>query len=246
MDGMITDVEFFRSEYLEARGRVITQIQRTAKLEEQVETLRGQLTLGLKQRDIHFDAVKTQRAAEVEKYRVQNKVLLDQARLTDDIVRRKASQYGSLKKENDSLKEIAYEEQMKIIKLQKRNEELVDQVEYLRAKQMGIFEDVEDDLSGTDQDQGSSSSLGGEIPSQLGSQARHDKKSSSSLHHSSSQLLPEESIIKMEEAAHKDLVSASSPGSLVDAGVGLRCKWRQDGVQCTVLLETLEVLSIRA
>jgi len=232
---------------MEARDRVIAGNQRAAQLEEQVEILRGQLQLGLKQRDLHFGAVKAQSAAETDRYRVQNKLLLEQARLTDDAVRRKAAQYIPLKKDNDRLKENLYEEETKVAKLQRRNEELVDQVDLLRARQMGVFGD-EDDSSGTEGD--SSSPLGHRDPAQLGYSVRPAGVASSSEVFSSLQILPEVlqvaedigfQVMQEMEPGSTVLGKAESQESLVEGGSGVRCKWRQEGVQCAVILDTFQV-----
>ncbi len=242
LETLTNDASFFRSEYNQARDRVIAEMDRTTKLEEQVARLREQLTLGLTQRDLHFDAVKAQRVAENDQYRMQNKLLLDQARLTDDVVRRKAAQFGSLKSENDRLKESVWEEEQKVAKLQKRNEELVDQVEVLRARAMGIFGDDEDDSSGTEGD--SSSPLGDRNPAQSGYNTRPDGMTSSGNVYSSSQVLPDD-VQMMDDRELKKLemegVEATTQESVIEGGAGARCKWREDGAQCVVVLDSLQV-----
>ena len=223
---LTSDIDFFRGEYHRARDRVIEKNECSDQLQEQVKMLRSQLTLGLKQRELHYDAVKAQRSAEGERLRLQNRLLIDQARLTDDTVRRKAAQHGPLKKENDHLKATVYEDGQQILKLQERNEALVDQVEVMRARQMGVFDDIDAGSEGTDV---GSSPLGGRDVGEMGYDTRPPGMPSSGQVYRSSQ-------VSQGEADGDDHDEGE-----VDGHEGLQCKWREGADQCPVLSDTVEV-----
>lgn len=244
LENLSADREFFRIEYIKARDRVNAQEQRAKELDEQIATLREQLTLGLKQRDLHFDAIKAQRSAENAQYRMQNKLLLDQSRLTDDTIRRKASQFGPLKKENDLLKEGVWEQKQKVLKLQRRNDELLAQVEVLRAREMGVFGDEDDDTSGTDD--GGSSTLGRGNPGELDYDIRPANMTSSRKILSLSQTLPDDVQMMETHDLGEEAVDemSSSQGDIVKGAIGARCKWREDELQCAVLLNSLQVRAV--
>ena len=101
---------------------------------------------------------------------------------------------------------------------------------------MGVFE-YEDD--GSDQD-GSSPIRAGN-PRELGYFTRPVGMSSSGDHQSSSQILPGDAqkLGGLNSAAEL-LNESTSQDSVVDGGVGARCKWREDGFQCTVVLDSLQ------
>ena len=243
LETLTNDLNYFRAQYSEARDRVIAEEERTTELESLLGTLRGQLTLGLKQRDMHYDAVRGHRADELERYRVRNKLLLDQARLTDDGIRYKAALYEVMRKENHQLKDKTRKDRYKIKKFRNRIEELRDQLQMMRAREMGIFEVSGYASMDTSTDtEDSKSSLSGEehyTPSAV-------INSLDDLY-SSSQVLPEMSLISGRPVVARMEFEGNDMESIecvVEGGSGTRCKWREEGAQCTVLLETFQVCPV--
>ena len=243
LETLTTDLNYFRAQFHEARDRVIAGEKQTAELEALLGTLRGQLSLGLKQRDIHYDAVRKHRADELESYRVRNKLLLDQARLTDDGIRYKAAQYEFLKRENNQLREKVYQDSHRITKFRKRTGDLRNLLQTMRAREIETFDDAEN--ASTDAEEFTSALSGEEYYTQY----EVDTPSADSLDdlYSSSPVPPELSL----SSGHPVVAKGGSEGadlksqdSVVEGGSGARCKWREEEVQCTVFLETFQVCSV--
>lgn len=188
------DLQFLRTQYNQASNRAVEEVRKVANLEKKIETLREQLVLGLKQRDMHHAAIRSQNAGETDRLRAQVKILLDQSRLTDDKVRARGIMYPSVKRTNETLIEQLRSANEKIERLEQRNEDLVDQLELLRAKQMGVLVDDEEssdadsDMTDTDDDAVAETSLVA-----LG----YDTRPAGFM--SSSQLMPSESQLASDE-----------------------------------------------
>lgn len=138
---------FVQVQYNNASDSAVREVSRANELEEQVERLRGQLKLGMKQREMITSAVKAEHAKEVDKLKGQVKLLLDQNRATDDVVRSRAAAYKDLKSEIGQLRaeltHAAGEKQTLSAKYQTlsaRNDQLLGEVELFRAREMGVVE----------------------------------------------------------------------------------------------------------
>ena len=227
------DLRFIQDQYNNASNSAVDGVEKVKALEEKVKTLQGQLTLGLKQRDLVKDGVRAKLAEEAKKLRMVNKVLLDQARLTDDLVRKKASAYGPLRKDKEHLAQMHYDLLRQIEDLKSRNEELRDQVAHFRAREMGVFGDpeTETDGSGSDDD-GESSPAGGMNPAELGYTTGSPDIMTRPRNFIHSEIMPSESqLISTQEAGvHEE----------DDGGVGFWCKWRTTD-RCNLMYDTLEV-----
>jgi hypothetical protein len=147
VETLSNDYTFIRTQYDNASNRAVAEVRRANALQEQVDKLREQLQTGLKQRSLHFDAINKRRDEETARLRSQNKVLLDQARLTDDEVRRKAALFDRYKLENERLREENQRWEIKYDALQQRNEELAELNVVLRGQKMGVFGDEGDEDS---------------------------------------------------------------------------------------------------
>jgi hypothetical protein len=165
---LLSDTDFLRRQYSKASERATSEAQRVVALEKEMEILRGQLKFGLRQRVLHNEAIKAQRDAEMVKLRAQVKILLDQSHLTDDAVRAKAVQYPENKARLKTAERELREAREKLDRALARNEELRDQVEVLRARQMGILEEDDDEKgNGETNTEGSSVAGGREDPAEM-------------------------------------------------------------------------------
>lgn len=148
-----SDLDFIRSQYQQASTSAVQEVARAKQLDEQVARLKEQLTLGLKQRELHNRAVTEQSSAASNRREMQLKLLLEQSRRTDDTIRRKAAAQPRLVKENRELEAALHKARSSADDLSKRNNELVDQNALLRGRLMGAFEDpVQDSDDETDDD----------------------------------------------------------------------------------------------
>lgn len=141
------DLQFIRDQYQEASASAVREVTKSTVLEEKMTILQGQLKHGLKQRDLHHSAVKGQQDKQVAILTAQNKILLEQSRRTDDDVRSRAAAYHEVEAQREELERLLRNAMRKIDDLSDRNDELVSQIEILRAKQMGVLGDdlVKDD-----------------------------------------------------------------------------------------------------
>lgn len=137
-----SDLSFFREQYASASTSAVTEVARAEKLSAQVTRLKEQLSLGLKQRRLHFEATLAGHAKAEEKARFQLQLLLAQSRRTDDRIRHRAAQHERLVKENRTYETELHEARSRADTLQKRNNELLDQVATLRGRLMGAFDSV--------------------------------------------------------------------------------------------------------
>lgn len=127
------------------------------ELTKKLKVKEQQLTVGLRQKELHVAAIQKKDKDHIRAQGIQIKVLLDQARKTDDALRTKAALYPQTKRENEDLVRTNAILERRVEALVRRNEELVDQVEILRAKQMGVLDGEEtDSASETDTDSTSS------------------------------------------------------------------------------------------
>lgn len=223
--------DYVKGLYDVASNRAVEEVGRAKVLDAQVHTLRGQLTLGLKQKELHHEAVKAKRDAEIERLRMENKVLLDQARLTDDKIRARAQAYPRLKKEHEEMQEAAYGTDRKLEELRKRNHDLVEQIEVLRARQMGVFGDDEASEYGYRSATPRSSpelDMAG-----MGYNTRPPGMTSSGNIYTSSQVMPDEA--DLGDATGEVQETTDWSGSMY------ACKVREGPSQCEAYFETKEV-----
>lgn len=136
---------FVQQQYQNASDSAVREVSKAHELEEQVERLRGQLKLGLKQREMITASVKDQHEREIAKFRGQLKLLLDQNRATDDVVRSRAAAYKDLKAENGRLLADLRKAYEKNQQLSSRNDTLLGEIELFRAREMGVVPPVESD-----------------------------------------------------------------------------------------------------
>ena len=146
------DLQFIREQYQEASASAVREVSKSTDLEEKMTILQGQLQHGLKQRDLHYAAVKGRQDKQVTILTAQNKILLEQSRRTDDDVRSRAAAYHEVESQRERLEQLLRDAMRKIDDLSDRNDELVSQIEVLRAKQMGVLGDqhVKDDSDDED------------------------------------------------------------------------------------------------
>jgi hypothetical protein len=135
------DLQFIREQYQEASASAVREVLKSTDLEEKMTILQGQLQHGLKQRDLHHAAVKGRQDKRVTILTAQNKILLEQSRRTDDDVRSRAAAYHEVESQRERLEQLLRDAMRKIDNLSDRNDELVSQIEILRAKQMGVLGD---------------------------------------------------------------------------------------------------------
>lgn len=145
-----SDLSFFRDQYQTASTSAVAEVARADKLASQVTRLKEQLSLGLKQRNLHFQATLAAHAKSEEKAKYQLNLLLAQSRRTDDRIRHRAAQYERLVKENRTYETELHEARSRADTLQKRNNELLDQVATLRGRLMGAFDSVSNSASDSD------------------------------------------------------------------------------------------------
>ena len=137
-------LQFMRAQYEEASNSAVREVNKVKELEETVERLQGQLKFGLKQREMASEALVTQLKTESARYKRQVKVLLDQNRLTDDNVRKRAAAYHGLKSDVTRLEAALKLAKAKNQDLSDRNDELLGQVEFFRAREMGVIPPADD------------------------------------------------------------------------------------------------------
>jgi uncharacterized membrane protein len=177
VQSLVEENAWIRGMYDSASNSAAEEARRNDDLRKEMKILRQQLKLGLRQKDLHGQAIRSQWTAENDKLRGQLKILLDQSRLTDDAIREKAIKYPKVHERNKKLEQDLREARQRNEALKERNEELRDQVEVLRARQMGVFEPGgEDETEGDETDadaDGDSDAEGGEDPGVLGYDVRH-------------------------------------------------------------------------
>lgn len=256
------DNEFLRDLYTNASDSAVAEAARVRELEENVKKLQEKLSVGLKQRHSHFQAIAATRTAESERFRMQNKLLLDQARLTDDAVRARAVKYPQVLRENEQLRDKLAEAEDAVSRLKSRNEELVDQVEYQRAKQMGVFPDDQsakaDDATDTDTNSDDSyrpspdlAARGYTVRERSG---RTTLAASSELYITASPGpsatvdSPRQAKIGRSGLARtEDVFSQGASQDLFEGGEHYECQWMMDGNKpCPVSTDTTEVGSLDA
>lgn len=147
---MQEDLQFIRDQYQEASASAVREVHKSTDLEEKMVILKGQLKHGLKQRDLHHAAVNGRQDKQVTILVAQNKILLEQSRRTDDEVRSRAAAYHEVEAQRERLEQLLRDAMRKIDSLSDRNDELVNQIEVLRAKQMGVLANIDDDSSDED------------------------------------------------------------------------------------------------
>jgi len=145
------DLQFIREQYQEASASAVREVLKSTDLEEKMTILQGQLRYGLRQRDLHHAAVRGRQDKQVTILTAQNNILLEQSRRTDDGVRSRAAAYHEVESQRERLEQLLREAMRKIDNLSDRNDELVSQIEILRAKQMGVLGDLHD-KDGSDDD----------------------------------------------------------------------------------------------
>ena len=145
------DLQFIREQYQEASASAVREVLKSTDLEEKMTILQGQLRYGLRQRDLHHAAVRGRQDEQVTILTAQNNILLEQSRRTDDGVRSRAAAYHEVESQRERLEQLLRDAMRKIDNLSDRNDELVSQIEILRAKQMGVLGDFHD-KDGSDDD----------------------------------------------------------------------------------------------
>lgn len=261
------DLDFFKGQYQNASMMAVENAQRANALEEQVATLRKQLDIGLKQKSLHYEAIQRKREEENVKLRKQTKLLLDQARLTDDTVRAKAVAFDALKIENAALVKDNEIWEKNYDSLQMRNEELVEQLTMLRGKRMGVFEEDSDtesddehgaetdaDLAGGEGYLGSryvspsrSTSIKPPIEVDLVYGAKlHQQDNMSTDGYTQTEIMPGESQLDIGQSSGRPKVAVvQSRGDVasdeVEGGLGFVCKWNAGHGQCPMMFDTQQV-----
>ena len=233
---------FFQTQYQIASNSAVAEVRRVQELEEKLEMVRSQLKVGLKQRDIHYEAVKAKRAAEETKLKGQLHILLEQSRRTDDTVRRKAAAYDRFKEENERLSSQNYDLRTKCSSLAERNEELVEHITTLRARQMGVYDRDEDSGSEGDAEDDLTDASSPPLPPKTdpaglgyGGSLSHNFAPSQVLRES--QLAPVDTVIETR--------TEGPDGEVIEGGSAYLCKWRDDVGQCELAFDTRAVCRLR-
>ncbi|WWC61721.1 uncharacterized protein I303_104306 [Kwoniella dejecticola CBS 10117] len=238
---------FLRQQYSEASSRAVTEVDNVRALTEQVKTLKNQLSDGLKQQRMLFDKAAKDKVKENEKLKGQLKILLDQSRLTDDSVRARAAAYNANKQELEDLTKQVLARggeidrlTSRIEKMNTRNEELVDQLDTLRAIKMGVY--YEPGLDGQD---GSSP---GESDSEMDDSPMNKAKISPKKSKGPARGRVNISGNVKEQAQTYNVFQASPLQAARIAGDqekfperGYECKFHDGEKGCRVICETVEV-----
>lgn len=216
------DLGFFRDQYDQASTRAVEEVRKATELQQQVTLLREQLSVGLKQRDLHHAAVAKQSKAAADKAQKQVNFLLEQSRRTDDSVRRKAADHTKLADRNRDLESELHEARSKADSLSKRNQELSERVSMLQGKLLGAFDPVEEsepEADYTDDDD--------------------DDDNESLAPPSAPHVVPPLPAFAPDD---KPTPPAAAIATLAEGGIeAFRCKWADDGVRCLEIFHTLDV-----
>jgi hypothetical protein len=183
------DIQFFREQYDSASNSAVAEVVKSKALSDQLEILQGQLKHGLKQREVHTAAIRAQYEREIAKLTGTNKILLDQSRRTDDAVRAKAARFPRLELEFERAQLLLKRAERKIEDLTDRNDELLSQVEVLRAMQMGVLVEGADDPEDEDYSYQSESGSERRLPEESGRVAGAEAEAEDPL--TASQLMPD-------------------------------------------------------
>ncbi|OCF36681.1 hypothetical protein I316_01277 [Kwoniella heveanensis BCC8398] len=231
---LLNDNIFLRKQYLQASDRAVEEVRETKKLQSKVSMLKTQLSLGLKQRDMHNQKIAKDKDDEIRKYRAQLHILTEQNRLTDDKVRMKAVFYDQYKKERGGMQTTIENLTVRVNSLQDRNEELKDLADTLRAQQMGVIphENERDNEDSDYQPSAASSSSNSRSPSPL---VGRKKANGASGHDKSDLSLSAQSMDGV-------LVPALSGATGIRPGEGYVCAWREGDKACRVVCDTVEEL----
>lgn len=267
LESMSEQYAFIRGQYDTASTAAAREVQLNRELTERINRLKGQLDFGLKQKDLHFEAIKQKLEDETQKLRLQNKLLLDQSRATDDTIRKRAQLFIPVKKENEVLREQVGCLEGRVDKLSTRNEELVSQVERMRAIQMGIMDDgggAGDDATDTEtssSEEGSprvKNGRGQASLEQMGYAVRPVGMDSLGSYYSQedgasrengaggvgggiSHLLPSESQLIGVPLSGVEIGKEGKEREVMDAEGWFGCKWGEGEERCAVVLPTKEV-----
>jgi len=238
--------DFFRTQYSLASNQAVASVRQVSDLEAQVDKLQKQLTIGLKQRNMHYEAIHAKRQVEMEKLIKSNGFLLAQSRRTDDSVRRKATLYDRYKEHNDRLVDQNHALNKRYESLQERNEELADMNAALRGEKMGAFGGGEVGDSGSDWSEGDAeddmTDNGSVGAKRLG---YHTRSFGSDLIPGESQLgslVSPSSPFAQPEADHR---AENEVEAIVEGGKGFRCKWRVGEAQCVLMFDDKVVSGVR-
>jgi hypothetical protein len=220
-----TDLDFIRQTYNTASDRAVEAVGHSAALEAEIKVLRGQLSVGLKQRDLHNAAFQQRRSAQLHQLQQTNKLLLAQARLTDT-VRHKASMYDSVLDDKEALEEDLARTSQRLSRTEDRNEELVSQIEVFRARQMGVLDSIQDDSEDSDY------------------QASHASGSSRSATPGSPidrvAARTNTSLAAVEQVLTED-GSTKTTSELTQESMWYACKYRQGNDACPAEFENIQV-----
>ncbi|WWC89509.1 uncharacterized protein L201_004433 [Kwoniella dendrophila CBS 6074] len=223
---------FLRAQYSEASNKAVEEVNKVNSLEKQIKVLKSQLSNGLKQKQLHFQNISKITLDENIKLKGQNKILLDQARLTGDAIRKKAATFDKMKREYDEIIANATDKNQEIVQLKQRvenlserNEDLVDQLETIRAVQMGVIPSDDDDGDKDSEDESSDSSASQD---ELMSRAknRSNRKSRSTSNNRD---------VFQNDNNTAQLTQSNIPSS------AYQCSWRDGEKDCKVVCETVEV-----
>nr|ODN82515.1 hypothetical protein L203_05322 [Cryptococcus depauperatus CBS 7841] len=229
--GISEDLEFVRSQYNEASTRAVEEVRMNTSLRDQVTRLKEQLRLGLAQRQLHSTSFQSIHFSELRKLRAQLRILLDQARLTDDDVRNRARLYEKYKEEYDGIVRTASEQSDKIVKLEERVEELLDQVERLRAVKMGLLEESESDSE--NENVGEEQCKTGKLENLYDNRREQYTRRPFPTNPGSEQ--GQDPFVAQAPQCQADSQEEKQGGS------GFLCKWRDEGTACMVVCDTAEV-----
>ncbi|WVQ67851.1 uncharacterized protein L199_006056 [Kwoniella botswanensis] len=230
---LMEDTQFLRKQYAEASNRAVTECQLSAKYQAQIKTLKSQLSVGLIQQKLHFETMQNTREKEIDRLRSQLKMLLSQSRRTDDDVRQRAAAYTATKREYEELSRqfVARGREIdsltkKVKTMSERNEELVDQLEVIRAMKMGVIPDADGNGDEDEDDQETYSSDEYDDPrpkAETGSKSRRIDAS------------PDQRDVFQASPSARE--STTAPTS------GYACAWRDGDRVCRVVSETVEQLN---
>lgn len=138
---------YIQKQYRKASESAVREVEKNRELEAKVKTLQEQLTFGLKQRDLHAQAIKAKRGDELVKLEKQNAFLLAQARLTGDAIRHKATEYDRMKAQYAVMEVENARISDQARSLAMRNEDLNERIRVQNARAIGVFGDPDSEGS---------------------------------------------------------------------------------------------------
>ncbi|WVF71643.1 hypothetical protein IAT40_006451 [Kwoniella sp. CBS 6097] len=236
---LVNDNNFLRGQYKQASDRAVEEVRAAKDLRAQLTTLKSQLTLGLKQRDIHKEKIAKDKENAIRKLQAQVHILLQQSRLTDDKIRMKATFYDKYKKERDGMQTSIEDLTIQVHNLKERKEALINLIETIRAQKMGIIPSEEGGAENEDSDYESSAISSSSDISRPPSPSDRRQRAGGYAQ-------PRSDFSARSTPVHGNRVPLPQPGTIdilaSSQKEGYVCAWRDGDQVCRVVCDTVEEL----